>query len=308
VCNRTFRIRAKKRGRKLKREQSIFAERVLRLGASIRGIADMKSSPEAAIRRRFHRSVQSWKRTHKPAEPFTEDRGFLIIVADGIYFTFEEEEYVCLMILVRPTQETRARLRGLVIMKGDESKEHWEEAFERVLTPLEEAQIKGIVADGSHGLVSLCKERGWVYQRCHFHLLGELKNFCSGHKNHRTRELRKRIFDLVREILDTPDEKEMRMRVKRLSRLTAHPECPRTVRKKISGFLKHLERYRTCYRYPELNLPKTSNSAECVGRLIRKMLSRMHGVRTLKSLEYWLDIVLRLHPEIQCNGFRNTPN
>lgn len=209
------------------------------------------------------------------------------------------------MILLRTIHGTRARLRGLIIMKGDESKEHWEEAFEQTLTPMEESQIKGIVADGSHGPVSLCKERGWVYQRCQFHLLGELKNFCSGYKNHQTRELRKMIFNLVHVILDTPDEKETKQLVKKLFRLIAHPECPLTVRKKVSGFLKHREKYRTCYRYPELNLPKTSNTAECVGRLIRGILTRMHGVRTLKSLEYWLDIALREHPEITCNGFKN---
>lgn len=307
-CNRSFRIRVKKRGRKRKREPALFAERVLRLGASLRGVAELKLDTEATIRRRFHRSIAPWKRAHQPAEPFTEEARLLILVADGIYFSFEGEEYVCLMILVRPIHETYARLRGLVILMGDESKEHWEEAFEKALTPIEEALVKGIVADGSHGLVSLCKERGWLYQRCQFHLLGELKNFCAGHKTHRTKELRKKIFNLVRQILDTPDEKETKRLVKRLQRLIAHPECPRTVRRKISGFVKHLAKYRTCYHYPDLNLPKTSNSAECVGRLIRGILSRMHGVRTLKSLEYWLDIIMRIYPEIQCNGSKNTPN
>lgn len=271
-------------------------------------MAELNDDAEATNRRRFHRSITAWKRIHKPAEPFTQSDGLLILVADGIYFSFEDEEYVCLIILVRPIHGTNARLRGLVLMRGDESKKHWEEAFEQVLTPLEEAQIQGIVADGSHGLVSLCKERGWAYQRCQFHLLGELKNFCAGYKNHRTKELRKHIFDLVRQILNTPDEKEMKRLVKCLQRLIAHPECPWTVRKKISGFIKHLEKYRICYRYPQLNLPKTSNSAECVGRLIRKVLSRMHGVRTLKSLEYWLGIIMRVYPEIRCSGFKNTPN
>lgn len=271
-------------------------------------MADIRNTSKDSVTRRFHRSILGWKRTHLPAEPFTEESGLLILVVDGIYFSFEDVEYVCLMILVRPVHESWARLRGLVIMQGDESKKHWEDAFEQVLTPMEEAQVKGIVADGSHGLVSLCKERGWVYQRCHFHLLGELKNFCSGHKNHQTKKLRRNIFELVRTILNTPDEKEMKRLVKNLRRLIAHPDCPKTVKKKIRGFLKHLEKFRTCYRYPELNLPKTSNTAECVGRQIRDILSRMRGVNTLKSLEYWLDIIMRIHPEFQCNGFRNTPN
>lgn len=292
----------------MKRERAAFAQKVLRLGASLRGLADIAGVAKNKTVRHFHRSIHAWKRTHLSAEPFTDDDGELIMVVDGIYFSFEDVEHVCLMILVRPVLQARARLRGLIIMKGDESKKHWEEAFERALTPMEESQVKGIVADGSHGLVSLCKEREWVYQRCQFHLLGELKNFCAGYKNHQTGTLRKKIFTLVCQILDTPDEKEMKYFVTKLSHLIAHPECPRTVKKKIRGFLKHLTKYRTCYRYPEMNLPKTSNTAECTGHLIRSVLSRMRGVKTLQSLEYWLDIIMRLHPEIQCNGFKNTQN
>jgi hypothetical protein len=278
----------------------------LRLGSSLRGLADIAGVSKSKTIRHFHRSVLAWKRAHLAAEPFTEEDGEFILVIDGIYFSFNDEEYVCLMILARPVHGARARLRGLVVIPGDESKEHWEEALEYALTPMEESLVKGIVADGSHGLVSLCKERGWVYQRCQFHLLGELKNFCSGHKNHQTRPLRRKIFDLVRQILNTPDEKETKRLVQKLSRLITHPDCPGTVRKKIRGFLKHISKYRTCYRYPDLNLPRTSNTAECTGHLIRTVLSRMRGVKTLKSLEYWLDIIMRVYPKIQCNGFKNT--
>lgn len=298
-CNRTFRIRRAKRGRKKKREKSNLATRVLRLNASLRGISELSGSAHDTVRMRFHRSLATWKRAHPPALPFDESDGKLILILDGIYFALEEVEYVCQMILVRPVECDVARLRGLILAKGEESREHWEEAFEKVLTPLEEAQICAVVADGSAGLVSLSNERGWAYQRCHFHLLKDLKNICGGHRG-ASRERRRKIVDCVRAILDTPDENETKRLVKSLKCLIAHPECPETVRRKMSGFLKHLHRFRTCYLYPELRLPKTSNTAECAGRLIRERIGYMHGVHTVKALEYWLDVILREHPEISC--------
>ncbi len=305
-CNRSFRIRSKKRGRKVKRERTTFAQKILRLGASLRGVANIAGVAKSKPTRRFHRSILAWKRTHLPAEPFTETDDLLILIIDGIFFSLNNEEYVCLMILVRPVNDENARLRGLIVMKGDESKEHWEEALEKSLTPMEESQVKGIVADGSHGLVSLCKERGWIYQRCHFHLLKELRNICRGLKGS-SKELRKEIFDLMKVVLNTPDEMKRKSLIVKLSSLITHPDCPRSLRNKVNGFLMFQKRFFACYLYPELNLPKTSNSAECVGQLIRMVMTRIRGLRTLESLKYWLDIILRSHRMVQCHGFKNTP-
>lgn len=262
-------------------------------------MAELSEAAHDTVRKRFHRSLAAWKRTHLPAPPFTEADGKLILIVDGIYFSLEGEDYVCQMILVRPVAGDVARLRGFVLAKGDESREHWEEAFAKVLTPMEEAQISAIVADGSHGLISLSTERGWMYQRCQFHLLKDLRNICGGHRGV-ARDRRLKIVEMVRAILDTPDERKTKQLVTCLKRLIAHPECPRTVRNKINGFLKHLSRFRMCYRFPELRLPKTSNTAECTGRLIRKRLGQMHGVNTVNALEYWLDVILREHPDIHC--------
>ncbi|MBI2644624.1 transposase [Candidatus Uhrbacteria bacterium] len=251
------------------------------------------------MRLRLHRSLTAWKRAHAPAESFDERDGKLILILDDIYFSLEDEEYICQILLARPVSGEFARLRGLVLVKGDESHEHWEDAFEKILTPMEESQICAIVADGLHGLVSLSNERGWAYQRCHFHLLKDLKNICGGHRG-ASRKRRLKIVQYVRAILDTPDERVAKRLVQSLKRLIAHPDCPGSVRKKISGFLKHLSRFRTCYHYPELLLPKTSNAAECVGRLIRERLGQMHGVNSVKALVYWLDVILREHPKIHC--------
>jgi len=248
---------------------------------------------------RFHRSIKSWKRTHLPASAFTPRSGPLIGIFDGVWFRFKNKRYVCLILLVRPIKSQFARLRGLMLVAGDESQENWQTALNSNLTPQELAHIQAIVADGSHGLVSLCKEYGWKYQRCHFHILKDLQAIC-GKRPGPTQKLRQKALTLVREILDTPSEKQILPLKARLHRLVARSDCPKTVRKKVGGFLTHLDKFRTCYRYPELNLPHTSNSAECVGRIIRTRLGIMRGLPTVSSLHYWLDIILRTHPAIRC--------
>lgn len=259
----------------------------------------MNNRGTGLLKGQFHRSIVSWKRTHPSAQAFTAYAGGLIGIFDGVWFRFNGERYVCLILLLRPIKSGIARLRGLVLLVGDESEENWKIALRRILTPKELAQIQAIVADGSHGLVSLCSEYGWKYQRCHFHILKDLQAV-SGKRPGPTQTLRQKALALVREILDTPSEQAIRPCITRLRRLVAHSGCPKTVRKKVGGFLTHLEKFRTCYRYPELNLPHTSNSAECVGRMIRTRLGIMRGLSTVSSLRYWLDIILRSHPSIRC--------
>ena len=298
-CNSFFRIRPKKRGRKCKRQSEHLAEKILRVQATLRGTAESNKQGKGLVIGRFHRSILAWKRTHPPAPPFTARSGFLIGIFDGVWFRFGKERYVCLVLLVRPVKSQIARLRGLLLIQGDESEEHWKRALHTCLTPQELTHIQAIVADGAHGLVSLCKEYGWKYQRCHFHILKDLQAI-SGKRSGPTQKIRKKALALVREILDTPSEQMIRPLKARLHRLVARSDCPKTVRKKVGGFLTHLDKFRTCYQYPALNLPHTSNTAECAGRIIRARLGIMRGLRTLSSLRYWLDIILRSHPDIRC--------
>lgn len=247
----------------------------------------------------FHRSLKSWKRTHSPAKPFAARSGGLIGIFDGVWFTIDGEKHTCLLILLRPITDNRARVRGLCLVKGDESEANWHTALHQALTLRELAQLRAIVADGSHGLVALSRRYGWKYQRCHFHLLKDLQ-LISGKRSGSTRHLRQRALVLVRRALDTPDE-QMAKRLKRqLTHLIARPDCPKTVRKKVGGFLKHFSKFRTCYQHPALRLPHTSNSAECVGRFIRERLGVMRGLNTVQSLRYWLDILLRQRTTVQC--------
>ncbi|MBI4739938.1 hypothetical protein HY772_10510 [Candidatus Woesearchaeota archaeon] len=272
---------------------------MLRTNTSLRGLADIRHRAKEQVIGQFHRSLLSWKRTHPKAKPFTARSGDLIGVFDGVWFAIKGERHICLIILLRPVTDNRARVRGLYLIKGDESEANWQSALRETLTPGELAQIRAIVADGSHGLVALSRQRGWEYQRCHFHLLKDLQ-LISGKRSGPTQHLRQGALELVKRVLDTPDERTTKRLKRQLAFLIARPDCPKTVRKKVGGFLKHFSKFRACYQHPALRLPHTSNSAECVGRFIRERLGVMRGLRTVHSLRYWLDILLQQRTTVQC--------
>ena len=299
-CQRTWRIRRKRQGRKRKRQTATFAEQILRSQATLRGTAAARETNRELILGRFHRSLGRWKRTHPGAPPFGRRHGTLIVIVDGVWFTLEGRRLTAFVILVRPVRSSLARLRGLVLLEGEECERSWRAVFHERLTEHEMARIRAIVADGSHGLTTIAKEHGWVYQRCHFHLIKDLR-LIRGKRKSPTRWIRERAYDLVRAALDTPSERKTARLVTNLRRLIARSDCPRTVRRKVGGFLRHLKKFRACYYHPELNLPHTSNSTECVARLIQARLSPMRGVRTIASLAEWLEIVCRSSPTIRCN-------
>lgn len=246
----------------------------------------------------FHRSLSRWKKFHHGAPAFNVRSGCLIGIFDGIWFTIDGVCYTCLVILVRPVRMDTARLRGLYLVQGNESEANWRRVLQETLTQKELARIRAIVADGSHGLVALSQTYGWKYQRCQFHLLKDLQ-LISGKRSGATQALRQTALRVTREILDTPDERKAKRLKQQLVRLIARPDCPKTVRKKVGGFLKHFSKFRTCYQYPALRLPHTSNSAECIGRFVRERLGIMRGLRTVRSLKFWIDILKRERPTIR---------
>lgn len=301
MCGYTYRIRVKKRGRKRKRQSGNLAASILCTGASLRGLAKQRHCSKTKLTNRFHRSIRPWLTAHHPALPFTENDGGLVLVIDGIWFELNEQRYTVVILLVRRVRGWKARLRGLMLMAGDEHKELWEQVLKQSLTTQELANVRGLTGDGGHGLTTLCRERNWPYQRCHVHLIRDLYKI-RGQRRSPTQWLRQQTLWLVRTTLNTPSERKANRLILQLRLLIAHPECPKTVRSKVGGFVRHYQKYRVCYQYPDLRLPKTTNSAECVSQLVQRYLNRMRGMWSAQSLRYWLTTILRCHPTIRCSS------
>lgn len=277
---------------------------MLRTRGSLRGQSAVRRAGRELLLGRFHRSVVSWKRGCSPAPPFS-GRDALILITDGVWFFFRGERYTVIITLLRSVSTPRARLRGLYLLRGEECEEGWREAWAHSLTAQEYDAICALVADGGHGLTRIARQERWVYQRCHFHLLKDLR-LIAGKRSGRTRHIRERALALVRAALEEPDERTSARYRRAIHRLLVNPRCPRTIRKKVGGFLRHYAKFRACYRFPELRLPATSNAGECVASIIRACLGPMRGLKSPRALAYWLDIIMRLYHEVKCEPKKPT--
>jgi len=61
-----------------------------------------------------------------------------------------------------------------VLLAGRETGNGWIEALSRMPTEIGN-RVLALVSDGFRGLCHLAKEKSWVIQRCHFHLLAQFK-------------------------------------------------------------------------------------------------------------------------------------
>jgi hypothetical protein len=71
----------------------------------------------------------------------------------------------------------------------------------------------------------------------------------------------------------------------------------------VRKFLRDLTFYRSYRQPPELGLPRTTNTVESMGRLIREMLRRSRAGSNPASLSLWVTALIRLRPTLICNGY-----
>lgn len=303
-CGGTFTIRPQKRGRKPKRQRDGLARLVLRNGASLRGLAETRLVNRETLRRRFHTSVQVWRRAH-PLPPLPA-AGPLIAIADALWFQTKNHQakYGAFGILLRPAKETKSYLAVLTVRKGRESKTAWQKVFHLLPSGVRK-RICALVADGFTGLYGIAADQGWHFQWCHVHLkrrLAELR----GLRQIPGREIRRQAVRLIHEFLETPSESRAAACQSELKYLFSLPECPATLPSRLSGVIRRAPLIRTYRQVPELNLPISTNSMERINAFIRERFGQLRGVNSERAMKRWIEIIHRQHPEIQCRGYKET--
>ena len=150
----------------------------------------------------------------------------------------------------------------------------------------------------------LCRHDGWIHQRCHFHLIAQLQIRRGQHKHLVTAPLREAIYQALRTALGLSEGPALRPLETRLATLARHPECPRRFRMAVRDFLRQRDAFRAYQRYPELELPTTTNVVEAMARILRTQLPPLS---TPEALQRWATALIRLRPTMVCNGHRNQP-
>lgn len=300
LCKKTWRIRQKKKGRKKKREGNTLLIRYLQHEIpSLCSLAKLKGVSEDRLGTRLAKSRDNFlAHTLWPTFP---EKGPLIIVADAMVRYIERVWYTFYFVVIRKPEDGFAMIAKPVIRKGIETQPGWYEALDR-LPDTVKPRIVTMVCDGHRGLVNYAKKEKWLLQRCHFHLVARIQSRRSKRRWSRHRKEGQHIYDLVHHILTTTDEKTIMpclLELEEISWLTKSSDLKTT----LSGFVEYYKDYRTYLYHPELNLPRTSNSAESLIGMIKNFCYRARGFRSINSLEKWIAAVIKNKKKIKCSGY-----
>ena len=162
LCKKTWSVRKKKRGRKAKRSNTSLVNEILGKGKKIAHIASRKgSASQSALSQRLKKAMSAKSRINK--YPI----GWLVLIADALWFEFEDKRWTLYMLAVRSTTGGLAHFLDPILLIGRENGKSWAEALNS--TPPEiNNRIVALVSDGFFGLCQLAKQKNFVKQRCPF--------------------------------------------------------------------------------------------------------------------------------------------
>lgn len=305
LCKRTWRPRSRRQGRKQKRQRPRLSYRVLTEHRSLRSLADNDHLSREKIRRRFYRSLDALSRASPeislpPDEP-------LIAIADAIHTRCQSLKVMMPIILLRPVNEEIATLAVLDVLIGRESEFNWSLAFEKI-NPFLRRRIVALVSDDCLGLVRYARSQNWLLQLCNFHLKARFRAILGRKQRVSFRRERHLAWQLIQQVAAETNPYRIGPAIRELKRLGRRRDILKMLRIHTNGFLRNWRDYRTYLKYPELNLPNTTNSAEVIAQFIREMLRERRGFRTIKSLMCWLKVIQILHSKIACKRASNLPN
>lgn len=290
LCKKTWSIRPKKRGRKAKRVNPDILDKVLGKGHRVSHIADRKGSVgEPALSYRFKKAMAAKIRTNE--YPI----GWLILLADALWFELNGERWTLYLLAVRSTTGGKAHFLDPILVSGRETGNGWEQSLASI-PPEIESRIVALVSDGFRGLCFRAKQKSWVIQRCHFHLLAQFKVQLGFWKKLPDHPIRKEIYTIVCKLLKTK-EHEIEY-LENLYELLTSNRCPHRYREVGMEFMRRLSEFRAYLKYPELHLPHTTGCLESFNKIIR---DRCKHVRTPESLRLRAISLTRVRTTVTCN-------
>lgn len=305
-CNKTWRIRTKKRGRPSIRIDLDLLRKVLLQRFTLRQLLARRPTLSLpSFRYRFRQALQRFvAQPHQNQIP----QGALVLLADGLRFRFLDKPWVLYLTALKACDRQEAVFLDPILLPGMEGAKRWEQAFASIPTHAYQ-RIRGLAADNLRGMQLIAKRRRWVLQLCQFHMIHKLQFHRRGAKRKlKGGKVREEIYLLIRKALSLPKGKELTAVTNRLWDLTETSCGTRRMRLVVLEFLYCLDYYRTFETHPDLGLPATTNTMESMGSVVREALRRSHAASNPKSLLLWVTALLRLRPVIICNDKRVQPN
>ena len=294
-CGRTWRVYRHKRGRDQKRQVNILGKYLTGGLPALVHYAKKKKVSVRSLSYILEKQRDIFiKRTAWPKIP----QGPLIVIADAFIHKVEHEWFTTYVILVRAVNEDKAVILPPYFASGREGIKNWFKALNQVPLEIRE-RIKAMVSDGHRGTVVYTKSYGWVMQRCTFHLIAAMQGRRSRRQYSFHQDEGELIYQLTRSILRETEPSKFSKFLSELEALGWQTKSNK-LRKIISGFVKNVDDYRAWLTYPELHLPDTSNTVESAIGIFESFHSRSHGLKSVKSLVYWVNAILKYRQEIFC--------
>jgi hypothetical protein len=172
-----------------------------------------------------------------------------------------------------------------------------------------ELRIHALVADNLNGMKKIAKQRGWVLQLCHFHLIQKFQiQYRRQRRVLKGGILREEIYQLIRQGLEMPDGLLLEATLARLAQLSEIPSITYRIQAMVREFLASINYYRAYIMHPKLNLPSTTNTVESMCCIVRDLFRRNHSASNPQALLKWATALIRLRKELNCNGKHHQQN
>lgn len=298
-CQTTWRRRKKKSGRKRIRSSINLLARFFdhAIGSS-QARAKHQHFGVRTFQRQLERSRDLFRRTHE--WPPLPAQCPLILIADAMVKCIRGRWYTVYFMLIRTVQDTNAWIAPPILLPGKEYLTEWMHALNSLPAHVS-TNITALVCDGSGGLLNYAKDRHWLVQRCHFHLIAAIQGRRSqwGKSRHRTEG--QLVYQAVKEVLEAPTSCDITPLLYRIDDVALSTSSPQ-LRRVLRGFVNHVADFRTYLHHPELNLPRTSNTAESLVGCVEELLHRLRGVSNINSLEKWIEAFVKYKGKIVCNA------
>lgn len=269
--------------------------------ASLSHLAKKRNASESLVQRNMQRSRDLFSRS--TPWPIVAS-GPLILIADAVMEIVEKKWRVVHLMLVRGIHDTHAVILPPLIVTGCENVGNWHRAFDSI-EPEVRSRIVAVVSDGHKGILLEVKDRGWIIQRCHFHLLSRIQSRRSRFATARNREEAHFIFKHANIVLTDSNDRDIQNSLNLLEEV-GWLSASKEIRNVLKGFVGHYKDFRSYLAHPELHLPTTSNTAESLASMVARLKYRLRGFRTFTSFTAWIIALFKFRRQMTCNG--NQPN
>lgn len=297
-CRRTWTVRPKRRGRKRFRAPSTLIERYFSGSiSSIRSLAKRNRWDRDRAQQKVRRSLARYVAQHRDDWFVSVPTcGKLVAIVDAMWHRICGEKITIFVILLRPIDNNDAAVLPPIFVSGHEDGNGWEYAWKQIPHAYKR-RICALVCDGQWWLIAFGYRQKWVVQRCQFHLLANLQMYLGV----RDRQRNSRVLRLVHALFSTADPKRSRRILVQLANIRAASKS-RGIRRILSGLETNYSDFQSYLRYPELNLPITTNAAESCISGIKELMRRCRGFRSRKTLSLWITGYILWRKTIRCNG------